>query len=98
MTLDLNQPFTTQDVASLLGSKDDSQNRQLRVTTAGIASLSDDVGNRNLNGVAFRFETWDRGNGYVGAKAAADPKWVGRIEAALRKNWPIPSDAYIDNF
>lgn len=97
-TVDLNQTFTTKDVAALLASKDDSQNRQLRVGTDGIAFISDDVGARNLTDIAFRLETWDRGNGYVGAEAANDPEWVARIEAVLRKNWPNPTDSYIDGY
>jgi hypothetical protein len=56
MNIDLNQPFTAADVAKLLGSKDDSRNRQLRVTTAGIAYISDIVGNIGIEGLCFRLE------------------------------------------
>lgn len=98
MQIDLNKPFTTKDVADLLASKDDSAHRQLRVTTQGIAFLSDDYGNLNIHGLAFRLETWLAGNGYVGHKAASDAHFVGRIEKVLRDNWPHPSDTYIDFF
>jgi hypothetical protein len=37
MQINLNQLFTTKDVQKLLASKDDSQNRQLRVTSKGVA-------------------------------------------------------------
>ncbi len=98
MRLDLNQPFTSQDVADLLVSKDDSQHRQLRVTKSGEAYLSDTVGADNIGGLAFRLETWVAGNGCTGPEAAADPKFVARIEEVLRSNWPKPSSTYIDYF
>lgn len=95
--LDLNKTYTTQDVADLIASKDDSQPRQLRVDTQGVARISDDYGNLNLGGLAFRCETWDAGNGYTGAQAAADPKWVEKVEGILRANWPNPKSSYIDH-
>lgn len=98
MIIDLNQSFTTDDVAILIASKDDSQHRQLRVTRAGEAYISDDVGNLNISDLAFRLETWDPHNGYTGTAAAADAGFVSRIERTLRDNWPNPSDTYIDEF
>ena len=98
MTINLNEPFTTDHVARLLASKDDSAHRQLRVTEEGIAFLSDEIGNNNINDLAFRLETWVAGNGYVGPAAASDSHFVARIEKALRDNWPNPSDTYIDLF
>jgi len=98
MKIDLNKPFTTQDVAQLLASKEDSAHRQLRVTMQGIAFLSDEVGLDNIDGLAFRLETWVAGNGYVGPEAASDGQFVGRIEKALRDNWPHPTDTYLDFF
>jgi hypothetical protein len=96
MQLDLNKPFTTQDVAMLIASKDDSANRQLRVTTEGIAYLSDEIGNIDIDGLAFRFETWIAENGYCGDEAAKDRTWVRKIEDDLRTNWPNPTRNYID--
>ncbi len=98
MALDLNKPYTTQDVANLIASKDDTQHRQLRVDKNGIAELSDTVGATNIAGLAFRMETWIAGNGYVGADAADNPSWVARVEAVLRRNWPNPTSSYIDFF
>lgn len=94
--LDLNKPYTTWDVANLIASKDDSQPRQLRVDILGIARISDTYGNLNLSGLAFRCETWNAGNGYTGAKAAADQEWVNKVEGILRDNWPNPKSSYID--
>lgn len=98
MAIDLTQPFTTSDVANLLASQSDTQDWQLRVTSAGIADLSSTVGSSNIKGLSFRLETWLAGNGYVGAEAAADPAFVARIEKVLRDNWPSPSSTYIDVF
>lgn len=100
MELDLNteENLTIENVAKLLASKDDSQDRQLRVTSDGVAYLSDEVGNINTNGLLFRLETWDAGNGYVGAEAAKDEKWVKRIYECLSKQFPTPQSTYIDIF
>jgi hypothetical protein len=98
MKLDLNRPFITQDVADLLASKDDSHNRQMRVDLRGFAFLSDVVGKADLEDVAFRLETWGSGNGYTGPKAAANLRFVKRVEKVLRDNWPNPSMSYIEIF
>lgn len=100
MQIYLNNPldFTIQNVATLIASKDDSEHRQLRVTNAGIAYLSDIVGNQNITGLAFRLETWCAGNNYVGIAASQDNDWVSRIYNVLELNWPNPTDTYIDIF
>ncbi|MCE7517174.1 hypothetical protein LZG37_03410 [Halomonas titanicae] len=98
MEIDLNNPseFTMDNVAKLVGSKDDSQHRQLRVTSGGIAFLSDEVGNVNTGGLAFRFETWGAGNSYCGSDAAADSEWVSKVYGWLSENWPNPKSTIID--
>lgn len=98
MQIDLNDPtaFTLEGVRQLLASKDDSVHRQLRVTTNGIAFLSDEYGNTNLGDLLFRFETWDAGNSYCGPAAAADDAWVQKVYDDLKKNWPNPTSSYID--
>lgn len=100
MPLNLNNPeeLTLNGVRALIAEKDDSQDRQLRVETDGTAFLSDDVGAEHLDGILFRFETWDAGNGYVGAKAAKDDAWITRVYEALKKNWPNPTARVLDNF
>lgn len=98
MQIDLKNPsaLTLDAVRQLLASKDDSQHRQLRVTKDGIAYLSDEVGADNIGGLAFRFETWDAGNGYCGAEAASDDKFVNEVFEDLKENWPNPKSTYID--
>lgn len=96
-TIDLNNPdeLTAKRVASLLGSRDDSRHRQLRVTGDGIAYLSNEVGNINVDGLAFRMETWTQGKGFVGTAAAEDEWWVGFVLRGLQRNWPDPESTYI---
>lgn len=100
MQIDLNNQnqFTLNGVRALIASTDDSQNRQLRVTNDGIAFLSNIVGNISTDNLAFRFETWDAGNDYVGSTASQDIEWVSRVYEALKKNWPNPKSSYIDNY
>lgn len=100
MQIDLNDPtaLTLESVRALIASKDDSRNRQLRVTRGGIAYLSDEVGNQNTDNLAFRLETLMAGNGYVGQGAAQDDEWVERIYRVLKNNWPNPQSSYIDYF
>ena len=97
LTIDLNDPtqFTRENVAKLIGSVLDTKNWQLRVTKQGIAYLSDVTGSRDIEGLAFRFETWGARNNYVGFQAAHDQSWVAQIFADLMENWPDPKDSYI---
>lgn len=97
MRIDLSKEFTTEEVAELLASKDDSEHRQLRVTKKGIAYISDEVGADNIDGLAFRFETWFAGNGYCGLKASQDASHVSQVFDDLKKNWPNPKATYIDD-
>jgi len=86
------------NVAKLLASKNNMEDCQLRVTQDGIAFLSNDVANINLQGLAFRLETWDCGGGCVGYKASKNTAWVQSILACLNNNWPTPKSTYIDTY
>lgn len=90
--IDLNDPkqFTLNGVKGLIASKNDSEDRQLRVTKSGIADLSDTVGADDIDDILFRFETWDAKNDYVGVDASNNDEWVLRIYTALRENFPTP--------
>lgn len=97
--MNLNQAYGLSDVKELIGSVSDASNTQLRVTLQGDAFISTtDVGNSNTEGLAFRLETWDAGNDYVGAAAAQDEEWCNRILKVLQSNWPKPTSSYIDVF
>jgi hypothetical protein len=98
MKIDLTDPtqFTLENVRLLIESKDDSENRQLRVSNDGIAELSDNYGNLNLNNVKFWFETWNPGNDYCGPKAAADSSYVDEVYNDLQCAWEKNLSGYID--
>lgn len=98
MTIDLKDEsqFTLERVRDLIASKNDSKSYQLRVTKSGSAFLSDATGNRDIENLSFRLETWQAGNDYVGIAASKDESWVRRIYECLKKNWPNPSSSYID--
>jgi len=96
--IDLNNPeqFTLEAVRGLLGAGSNAVHNQLRVNRSGIAWLSQVVGGRELEGLAFRLETWAAGSGCVGEQAAADERWVLQVFKVLQANWPKPSSDYID--
>ena len=100
MTLNLNKPeeLTLERVRQFIASCDDSADRQIRVTKAGIAFISDTTGAADIEDIAFRLETFDAGSGYFGDDAASDDEWVASIQNVLKKNWPQPSSSYIDAF
>lgn len=97
-TIDLTDPAQLNEkaVARLLGSRDDSQHRQLRVSRDGLVYLSDVVGNNDIDGLAFRLETWVRGNSYVGLAASKDEDWIATVLELLRENWPYPKASLVD--
>ncbi|MCY1446962.1 hypothetical protein D9M71_635580 [compost metagenome] len=80
----------------MLGAGSNAVHNQLRVNRSGVAWLSQVVGGRELEGLAFRLETWAAGSGCVGEQAAADERWVLQVFNVLQANWPKPSSDYID--
>jgi hypothetical protein len=96
MTLNLNENLTVEKVKQFIASCDDSVNRQIRVTQGGIVFISDTIAAQNIEGTAFRLETFIAGNDYLGIKASEDSEWVERIYNVLKKNWPTPSSSFID--
>lgn len=96
--IDLKDPahLTEASVARLLGSRDDTDYRQLRVSKDGFAYLSDVVGNNDIEGLAFCMETWVPGNSYVGLAASKDEAWIASVLETLRENWPEPKDELVD--
>jgi hypothetical protein len=98
MKIDLTIPseFTVENVRKMIASGKDGANSELRVTDEGIAYLSDVTGPEQLDGVRFRVETWNAGEGYVGSEAAKDDGWVQAIYDCLKKHWPYPERAYVE--
>ena len=100
MKINLNDPndFNVENVRLLIKSGDKSQHSQIRVTKDGIAYLSYITGNKEIEGILFRFETLSAGTGYVGLEAAKDEDWVNRIYQALKDNGEKQTHGYIDYF
>ena len=98
MEINLNdqEDFTKEKVRELIRSGDNSTETQLRVTKKGFAYLSKVVGGEDIENLAFRLETWVRGNNYVGPDAARDHKWVEYVYNKMKENWPNPKSTYID--
>lgn len=100
MTINLTKPGepTLASVRALLASHPDTRDCQLRVTTEGVAYLSDVTGAEELDGILFRLETWDSLNRCFGPEGAADEAWVSRVLQVLKDNWPTPKSKYIDSY
>lgn len=87
--------LTIEQLRALIASGDDSHRNQIRITTSGDIFLSSIVGADHLDGIAGRFETFDAGNSYVGARAAADQEFIEKLFAAIQ-HWKEFPRTYID--
>ena len=96
MNLNDSNEFTLENTARLLASKDDSRRIQLRVGYDGKAFLSDEIGNINIDKVAFGLQSWMEGTSHVGTAASEDEEWVGRVFNCLQNNWPNPTGKIVD--
>ena len=88
------------DFKDLIASGDDTHDNQIRVTRTGkVFLLQDIVGAECLENIAFRFETFYAGNGYVGKVASEDKELVTGIYKAIKSNWDKGSlRTYIDDW
>lgn len=92
--------ITLEQLRQLIAEGDDRHNNQIRVTKDGVVYLSQDiVAAEQLDNIAFRFETFDAGNDYVGKAASEDDNLVKPIFNALKGNWEKGCHrTYIDDF
>lgn len=91
--------LSIENVRELIKNGDDSHNNQIRVTKTGEIFLSQDiVGAVDIDNLAFRFESFDARNGYVGLEASQDDEYIHRIYNTLKKYWKTPTETYIDNW
>ena len=99
--IDLKKPddFTLEKVRRLIASGNDRTYNQICVTNAGIVYLRAGCDPPPAKRLAFQFEGYVAGNGYVGPTAAQDTEWVKRVYRALARNWPeVEVDDYIDYY
>ncbi|WOO35041.1 hypothetical protein R2R35_14670 [Anaerocolumna sp. AGMB13020] len=81
------ETFTIDEFRELIANGDDTHHNQIRVTKSGEVFLSQDiVGAKDLEDIAFRFETFNRGNGYIGVAASKDDDII-LMYNALINNW-----------
>jgi len=90
--MDIKGNWTDSELAQLLGAVEDDRDWRLEVTADGNATLADKTANPTGDDydqtLHCYFETWMQGSDFVGASAASDKSFVGKIAAALRENYP----------
>ena len=90
--------ITLEQFRHLIAHGDDKHDTQIRVTKSGMVYLSDIVGADQLDNIAFRFETFDANNDYIGKAASEDDRHVKPLFNALKENWEKGcTRSYIDD-
>lgn len=94
------ETITLDEFRELFARGDDSHDNQIRVSKDGKVFLSQDiVGADQLENIAFRFESFDAYNDYVGEDASKDDTLVIPMFKALKGNWKKGSKkTYIDDW
>lgn len=90
--------LSIQQVRSLVSNADDRQNNQVRVDDGGSVYVSRQaaIGNRELDGVRFKLETFVRGNDYVGPRAASDARHVSVLYEKITRAWHEGLRGHVD--
>ena len=80
--------MTLENFRDLIASGNDEYDNQIRVSKEGKIYLSQGItGAISLDGVAFRCETFDAGNDYVGIEASKDDRFIIPLFKAIKDNW-----------
>jgi len=82
----------------MLANANDCISHQLRVDWSGDVYISTITGAEEIDGVKFRWESWDPGNGYAGPRAASDHEYVKQSVASLKKCWEDGVRGYCDYY
>lgn len=90
--------MTIEDFKGLIASADDSADSQIRVTEDGEIYISTVVGDVDIDGLRFRFETFEAGNGYVGKEASKDDRYIEGMYEDLKQYWYDGSRGHIEMF
>lgn len=103
--MNMNQNPTITDLAAILKQCDDKSSHHIMwVDFAGNVQVSQvpeelsPIGFIQTLGdqVKFRYETWVRGNGYVGPEAATDQRFLEQELKYLKRDWDSNATGYID--
>lgn len=89
--------LTIEQFEDLIRNGDDSHHNQIRVDNNGNIFLSSAIGAQNLQGIKFRLETFDAGNGYVGPAAANDTRYIRKLYDGIVNAWQQGRIGYIDD-
>lgn len=91
--------LTVDNVKEMISQGDDNHRNQIRVTKSGEVFLSQDiVGASQIENLAFRFESFDAHNDYVGSRASADEAFIKKIYDALKYHWEHGGRTYVDDW
>lgn len=90
--------LSREEFSDLIANADDSVDNQIRVTEDGEVYISTTVGDSDIEGLRFRFETFEAHNGYVGKEAASDTKYLDGMYDDLKQYWYDGSRGYIEMF
>lgn len=90
--------MTPEEFKDLIEIADDSVKNQIRVTEEGEIYVSTTVGDIDIAGLRFRFETFEAGEGYVGKEAAKDDRYLEGMYEDLKQYWFDGSRGYIEMF
>lgn len=108
--MNMNEGGTGEELKALLiRAKDDEGHHVIWISRDGevnVTRLPDDINPAGFEdrfpSCLIRYETAIQGNGYVGSKAAEDPKYVQRLLTAFHRDWGLYEGAeestYIDYF
>ncbi|UNX69477.1 hypothetical protein [Klebsiella aerogenes] len=94
--MNLNNNPTAQQLSQLISICDDAAgNHILWVSKTGDVTVTqiNNIGpigfEQNTPSMAMRYETFQRGNNYVGQDAASDMNYVNRLLKDLINEWPL---------
>lgn len=90
--------ITEEIYKDMLANANDRIPHQLRVDWSGEVYISTITGAEDIDGVKFRWESWDPGNGYVGPRAASDQKYVKQSVEQIKKCWEDGIRGYCDYY
>lgn len=90
--------LTIEELKDLIACADDSVDNQIRVTEEGEIYISTTVGDKDIEGLRLRFETFEAGQGYVGKEASKDSRYLEGMYEDLKQYWYDGSAGDIEMF
>ena len=82
----------------MIANANDCIPHQLRVDWSGDVYISTITGSEEIEGIKFRWESWDARNGYVGPRAASDHEYIKQSVESLKQCWEDGIRGYCDYY